>query len=70
MEANMRPHAFTVTGACRHYGVGKTKLYELIAANKIVAVKLGARTLIFGDSVEAHLASLPRLGAAALKEGL
>lgn len=59
----MTPHSLTIADTCRRYGFGKTILYELIAANKIEAVKLGARTLIIAESVERHLASLPRLGA-------
>ena len=56
----MEPHTLSVAAACRRYGFGKTTLYELIAAKKVEAVKLGARTLILADSVERHIASLPR----------
>lgn len=60
----MRPHSLTIAETCRRYGFSKSTLYELIAANKVEAMKLGARTLVLAASVENHLASLPRLGAA------
>jgi hypothetical protein len=39
-----------------HHGV-----YRLIAAGKLEAVKLGSRTLVTAASIEALLASLPRV---------
>ena len=58
----MAPHTLTIADACRRYGFGKTTLYELIASKKVVAVKLGARTLVLADSVERHIATLPPAG--------
>ncbi len=43
-----------------NYGVGRTSIYELLAAGKLTAVKNGVRTLITGESAEAWAASLPR----------
>lgn len=60
----MHPHTLTVAQTCRRYGFSRSTLYALIARQKIEACKLGTRTLILADSVEKHLASLPRLGAA------
>ncbi len=54
----------TVAEVVKHYGIGRTKLYELIAENKIEAVKLGTRTLIVVDSVNRFIASLPKLRTA------
>ena len=54
--------AYTVEGAGRRLGgIGRTTVYELIAAGKLEAVKLGSRTLITAASIEALLASLPRV---------
>ncbi len=54
--------AYTVEGACRRLGgIGRTTVYGLIAAGKLEAVKLGSRTLITAASIDALLASLPRV---------
>lgn len=44
------------------FGIGRTKLYELIQRGDIEAVKLGRRTLIRAASARAFMESLPRLG--------
>lgn len=46
------------------WGIGKTKLYWLIAMNKIIAVKFGAKTLIVVESGDAYFAGLPRMHSA------
>ena len=54
--------AYTVEGACQRLGgIGRTTAYGLIAAGKLEAVKLGSRTLITAASIDALLASLPRV---------
>lgn len=40
------PIAHSINDAARLLGVGRTKLYELIAANEISIVKIGSRTLV------------------------
>ena len=40
-------------------GCGNTKGYELIAEGKLVARKLGARTMVEAESWRAYVASLP-----------
>lgn len=42
-------------------GFGRTKAYELIAEGKIMAVKMGSRTLIDLDTVDAYHKSLPMI---------
>ena len=49
----------SVDDATKISGIGKTKLYELIAQNKIVARKFGRRTLISYESLESWMKSLP-----------
>ncbi len=39
--------------------MGNTKGYELIAEGKLVARKLGSRTMIETESLKAYVASLP-----------
>lgn len=52
----------SVGEAVRTFGIGRTKLYELIRRGDIEAVKLGSRTLIRAASARAFIESLPRLG--------
>jgi excisionase family DNA binding protein len=54
----------SVGEAVRMFGIGRTKLYELIQRGDIEAVKLGRRTLIRAASARAFMESLPRLGGA------
>lgn len=42
-------------------GIGGTKLWELITTGKLEAVRLGGRTFITSSSLDAFIASLPRL---------
>jgi len=39
-------------------GIGRTKLYEILAANELVSIKLGSRRLIRVADLEAWLQSL------------
>lgn len=55
----------SVGEAVRRFGIGRTKLYELIQRGDIEAVKLGRRTLIRAASARAFLESLPKLGGRA-----
>lgn len=55
------PVAYTVPDACRTFGFGPTKAYELIGKGILDARKLGRRTLITADSLHAYLNSLPKL---------
>lgn len=49
----MDPVLCSVADARRALGIGLTKTYELIAAQKLRAVKVGRRTLIRTDSIRA-----------------
>lgn len=54
------PIALTTSDAARSLGIGKTKLFELIAAGQLPAIRLGGRTLISRQDLEAFVAALPR----------
>ena len=51
--------------AVRLFGIGRTKLYELINSGDIQAVKLGRRTLIRAQSARSFINALPRIGGRA-----
>lgn len=61
--AHATPLAYSVPDTCRVAGIGKTKVYELLGAGQLRAVKIGAKTLILADSVRDYFASLPTLPA-------
>jgi excisionase family DNA binding protein len=46
------PRAFSVLEAARYLGIGRTTIYDLIAAGKLEISKLGSRTLIHADSCD------------------
>ncbi len=51
--------AYRIREACDACGVGRTRLYALIAEGKIEARQCGGRTLIPADSLRRFLANLP-----------
>ncbi|RJG53478.1 DNA-binding protein [Sphingobium terrigena] len=55
MTLDPEPERITVRikEACRITGIGRSKLYELIAEGEIDIVKIGAMTLIPVDSLKA-----------------
>jgi excisionase family DNA binding protein len=59
MNASNSVLAYTVNDACAALGVGRTRLYGLIAEGRIEARQCVGRTLIPADSLRAFLASLP-----------
>jgi excisionase family DNA binding protein len=59
MASETRPRVYTVSGACRELGCGKSKLYELIGEGLIDARKSGGTTLILAESIDRYLADLP-----------
>lgn len=58
--ASIAPVALTTADAARSLGIGKTKLFELIAEGQLPAIRLGGRTLIRRDDLESFVAALPR----------
>jgi excisionase family DNA binding protein len=45
--------AFTIAEACHAVGIGRSKLYELIAHGRIQTRKIGSRTVIPTESLRA-----------------
>jgi excisionase family DNA binding protein len=54
------PALYTTKSAQERIGCAHTTLYDLIAKGKLAAVKLGAKTMITAESLDALIASLPR----------
>ena len=55
--------AYTINDFCRCYGIGRTKTYTEISAGRLLARKLGKRTLILKTDADRWLANLPVLAA-------
>lgn len=66
--AEPAPVCVRVSTAMRLLGIGKTKLYELVATGDLETIRIGRRTLIMQASIEALVARLrdaaqkPRIG--------
>jgi len=54
-----RPMCISVNDAMKRYGIGRTKLYELLGDGSLKAWKLGAKTLIDLDAADTYFARLP-----------
>jgi excisionase family DNA binding protein len=55
----MDPILIPITEACRILGVGRSKLYTLIAAGELTVRKVGRKTLIPRTELEGFAARLP-----------
>lgn len=49
----MEPVTTSVDDAAKALGIGRTKLYELVAEGRLKALKIGRRTLILVASIHA-----------------
>jgi excisionase family DNA binding protein len=56
-DTPLEPISITVPTALKLSGLGRTKLYELIASKQIRAVRVGARRLVDFASLKAFLTS-------------
>ena len=54
-----KPLAVRIGDACHALGLGRTKLYELIAAGDIKTVRVGGRRSVLYRSIEELLESAP-----------
>lgn len=52
--------AFTVAEFLEHYGISRTRTYVEMNAGRLVARRIGGRTIITRDDAEAWLDSLPK----------
>lgn len=55
------PRAYSVAEFCSAYAVGRSIAFELIAAGKLKAHKLGHKTVILADDAEEWLRGLPQV---------
>jgi excisionase family DNA binding protein len=62
---HVEPLAVDIPGACRLTGLGRSKIYQLISAGDLKALKVGARTIITVDAIRDCLHLLERKQGAA-----
>ncbi|HEV2561091.1 MAG TPA: helix-turn-helix domain-containing protein [Rhizomicrobium sp.] len=55
--------AYTLSGFCKAFGVGRTFLYREIKAGRLSASKAGSKTLILRNEADKWARALPKLGA-------
>lgn len=55
MTEQIAPLSVRIKEACRMTGIGRSKLYELIAAGDIEVIKVGAMTLVPVDALREFL---------------
>jgi len=65
VEPKIRPALVSVHNSCTYLGCGKTKLYEMIQAGELEAVRLGSRTMVKLESLDALIARAEPVGKAA-----
>jgi excisionase family DNA binding protein len=57
--------SMTINDAVAYSGIGRTKLYDLVKEGKLTPRKLGSRTLILTEELDAYIRGLPALRTAA-----
>ncbi|ODP36354.1 MULTISPECIES: helix-turn-helix domain-containing protein [Sphingomonas] len=60
VDARVEPLAVRIPQAAQMLGIGKSKLYQFIAAGEIETVKVGRSTLVPTDSLKAFISSRRR----------
>ena len=55
MTEQIAPLSVRIKEACRMTGIGRSKLYELIAAGDIEVIKVGSMTLVPVDALREFL---------------
>jgi hypothetical protein len=53
--------AFSLAEFCKRAKMGRTKAYEEIRAGRLIALKLGKRTIVTTEEARRFLDNLPRL---------
>jgi excisionase family DNA binding protein len=54
------PRLYSIAKVKARLGIGNTTLYQEISAGRLVALKIGARTLVTSESLAKYIEELPR----------
>jgi len=58
---DIHPLAYRIPDAMAAIGIGRTKIYELIALGELRAIRIAGRTLVDGASLRDLVAAAPAL---------
>jgi excisionase family DNA binding protein len=64
-DVGARKVAFSISEVCAQTGIGRDGIYKAIQDGRLVARKLGRRTVILDSDLHEFLQALPRMCAAA-----
>ena len=53
------PFAYSIQDTCNAFGIGRTRIYELLSCGHLEGRKLGKKTLISASSLKAYFNGLP-----------
>ena len=53
------PRLYSIAEVKARLGIGNTTVYQEISAGRLVALKLGARTLVTAESLRRYIEALP-----------
>ena len=59
-DRDFGPRLFSITEVKARLGIGNTTVYQEISSGRLVALKIGARTLVTAESLERYIEGLPR----------
>lgn len=57
MKTDEHPRVYSIKETCERTKLGKTRVYQLVRAGNLRIVKVGRRTLVQAESIEALLES-------------
>jgi hypothetical protein len=60
MSTDVKPLAYTIPGAGKAIGHGRTFVYDLIGRGLLDARKSGGRTIVTAESIEQYVRNLPK----------
>jgi excisionase family DNA binding protein len=61
-EAAVPPLAYSVPQTMQALGIGRDRLYGLLRSKRLIARKVGKRTLILAEDLQAFAKALPKYG--------
>jgi len=59
-QADLKPKSLSIEDALQYTGIGKTTLYGLFKQKKLTPIKIGSKTLILKEEIDAFLDGLAR----------
>ena len=61
-QATYAPRLVSISGLCDSLGIKRTKAFEIIRDGEVETIKIGRRTLVLAESIDAFIDRCPRVG--------